>query len=46
MTTDETESDFTLAASFAEQALTCDPEWARFFHGMARFWWARALGEM
>lgn len=38
------EQDFQTAAEFAQKALVEDGPWAKFYWGMARFWWARANG--
>jgi hypothetical protein len=35
------DDDFDLAVSFAQRALTEDGPWAKFYFGMARFYWSR-----
>ena len=38
----EEKIDLALAADYANKALAEDGPWARFFHGLARFYWSRA----
>jgi len=41
--TSEQEIDYALAMDYANKALTTDyPPWAKFWFGMARFYWSRA----